>query len=150
MPYLVEKYYPHSLGLSACFAQPDADSHCRYPHGYALSFRFKFWAKELNRQHWVLDFGKLKPLREWLVHTFDHRMMIAHDDHVMLEAMQDLKTQGRASIMIVDRVGCESFARLAFIECETMLKNMGEYPRVKLLKVTVAEHEGNSASYYEP
>lgn len=150
MPYTVEKLYPHSLGLSACFAQPGAESHCRYPHGYALAFRFEFWANKLDKNNWVIDFGKLRPLKEWLVHTFDHRVLIAEGDYPMLEAMQELKMQGRADIMIVPRVGCESFAWLAFQECKVMLQNMGESSRVKLIKVTVSEHEGNSASYFEP
>ena len=44
--FMVTKHYPHSLGLSACFRQPRADSHCNQLHGYPLAFTFKFAAED--------------------------------------------------------------------------------------------------------
>lgn len=148
--YAVTKHYPHSLGLSACFAQPDADSHCRYPHGYALAFTFEFVGRELDRNNWLIDFGKLKPLKEWLVQTFDHKTIIAERDTPMREAFGDLSALKRADVLIWPQVGCEAFAHEGFIVARRLLINMGESSRVRLAKVTVAEHEGNSASYFEP
>lgn len=148
--YHVTKHYPHSLGLSACFAQPGADSHCRFPHGYALAFTFEFEAQELDKNNWVIDFGKLKPLKEWLTSTFDHKVIVANDDVPMREAMLDLQQLGRASVLMMPRVGMEAFAFAAYTFAGRMLYDMGEDSRVRLTKVTVAEHEGNSASYSEP
>lgn len=148
--YHVTKHYPHSLGLSACFAQPDAESHCRFPHGYALAFTFEFQGRQLDRNNWLIDFGKLKPLKEWLVQTFDHKTIIAERDLPMREAFEGLLAVNRAAVLIWPQVGCEAFALEGFIVARRMLQNMGESPRVRLAKVTVAEHEGNSASYSEP
>lgn len=147
--YHVIKHYPHSLGLSVAFRQHRAHSHCHFIHGYALAFTFEFVAMELQ-ENWVIDFGGLKPLKEWLVSTFDHRLMIARDDVVMLDAQQAGCFENIAAPHGVPAVGMEAFARLAFDHANRLLTVGGHAPRVQLAKVTVAEHEGNSASYSEP
>jgi 6-pyruvoyltetrahydropterin/6-carboxytetrahydropterin synthase len=43
-------------GYSACFRQWRADdTHCRFLHGYAVSFRVWFEG-DLDHRHWVFDF----------------------------------------------------------------------------------------------
>lgn len=160
--YHVTKHYPHSLGLSVAFRQPRAQSHCRFIHGYALAFTFEFSARDLDANGWVIDFGSLKPIKDWLVMMFDHKLLIADNDPevsrlLKLDAMPDYAhtgiVNGRVSIadtMLVEAVGMEAFAKLAFDECKILLNRTGQTPRVTLTKVTVAEHEGNSASYSEP
>lgn len=149
--YHVTKHYPHSLGLSACFAQPDADSHCRFPHGYPLAFTFEFQGEHLDRNNWLIDFGCLRPLKEWLQTTFDHRVIIAERDAVMRSAMEILSDANRANPLIMPQVGCEAFAFEAFVFChKRILVPYGLYPRVQLCKATCAEHEGNSASFSKP
>jgi 6-pyruvoyltetrahydropterin/6-carboxytetrahydropterin synthase len=148
--YHVTKHYPHSLGLSACFRQPRAESHCHFLHGYALAFTFEFEAETLDKNNWVIDFGGLKPLKQFLVDMFDHKTMIAEND---IDAIQQLTTiEGRriCDYTLLPRVGMEAFAYYAFQHALAVLDDMGVRPRVRLAKVTVAEHEGNSASYSEP
>lgn len=147
--YHVTKHYPHSLGLSACFRQQHAESHCNKLHGYALAFTFEFVAHELNKQNWVIDFGGLKPLKAWLVGTFDHKTLVAADDEELLGVVY-WHDQHVANVKVMPAVGMEAFAKLAWDQATALLTELGEYPRVRLAKVTVAEHEGNSASYSEP
>ena len=148
--YHVTKHYPHSLGLSACFRQPGATSHCKDWHGYPLAFTFEFMARELDANDWVIDFGSLKPLKEWLVATFDHKMIIRADDPALPDALA-MQKRGWATVITMRRVGMEAFAATAFAQCkQSFLIRRGYTPRVSLTKVTVAEHEGNSASYSEP
>lgn len=149
MTYHVTKHYPHSLGLSACFRQHRAKSHCNQLHGYALAFTFEFCARDLNAQNWVIDFGSLRPLKSWLEDTFDHRLLVAADDPER-DILYDLARRKVANILELEAVGCEAFARLAFKQARTFLINTGQHPRVQITRVTVAEHEGNSASYSEP
>jgi 6-pyruvoyltetrahydropterin/6-carboxytetrahydropterin synthase len=148
--YHVTKHYPHSLGLSACFRQPGATSHCRFWHGYPLAFTFEFASRVLDDNDWVIDFGALKPLKEWLVATFDHKMILRENDP-MIDAALQMQLDGAADVVIMPRVGMEAFAFNAFMQCKANILIRGGYhPRVSLTKVTVAEHEGNSASYSEP
>ena len=47
-------------GYSACFRQWKADgTHCRFIHGYGISFRVWFEG-ELDHRNWVMDFGAAK------------------------------------------------------------------------------------------
>lgn len=149
--YHVTKHYPHSLGLSACFRQPGADSHCRFLHGYALAFSFEFVGHKLDANNWLIDFGALKPLKQMLVDTFDHKTMIAENDFLMLETLAPGVGEAICDFTLMPQVGMEAFAKTTFDWCKTnILIRGGLSPRVSLTKVTVAEHEGNSASYSEP
>lgn len=139
------KYYPYSLGLSTCFRQWRADSHCAKLHGYALAFKFDFEAETLDDRNWVLDFGSMKPIKAWLQDMFDHKLLIANDDPERL-ALVNLGDLGLADVFVLHDVGCEAFAKLAFDKCERFLIRAGQSWRVKLVRVTVSEHEGNSAS----
>ena len=65
------KTYSHSTGHSCAFRQWRADSHCNLIHGYALQFEFTFGGNELDDSNWIVDFGGLKPLKEWLKYMFD-------------------------------------------------------------------------------
>jgi 6-pyruvoyltetrahydropterin/6-carboxytetrahydropterin synthase len=117
-----------------------------------------------------MDFGGLKAFKEWSEYMFDHTLIIAHDDpHVeMFRNMAELGLQdkgGVCDLRIVDGVGCEKFAELAYKEMATILHIFktgntyycpnGEtfearYPMgqgVKLRSVEVFEHAGNSATY---
>ena len=90
--YRVTKTYGHNLGLSACFRQPLAQSHCRFLHGYAMQFEFVFESKTLNLNNWVTDFGGLKALKEHLCDTYDHKTLISkHDEQLEhFKRMHDL------------------------------------------------------------
>lgn len=148
--YHVTKHYPHSLGLSACFRQPNADSHCRFPHGYALAFTFEFQGRELDKNNWLIDFGRLKLLRTYLNENYDHKTLIAESDVQWLESLEGMIATNNADVRILKHVGMEAFAYDGYQFCRRLLIDMGESSRVRLTKVTVAEHEGNSASYSEP
>ena len=158
MSYRITKTYGHELGLSACFRQHKATSHCRFLHGYALSFKFTFEADTLDENNWVLDFGGLKPLKQWLCDAFDHRLLVAQDD----PALEEIKLLGMpagyadsqlADVLVVQAVGCEGFARMAWETASAMLEAWRCRPvaplanEVRLIEVEVREHGANSAIY---
>ena len=147
--YLVTKTYGHDLGLSACFRQPLASSHCRDPHGYPLSFKFTFAALILNENNWVLDFGGLKPLKEWLCEQFDHRTILAEGDPLLEDLVPIYEKHGFAPINVLPFVGCEGFASYAAEAANRLVippwdrDNRG----LRLVEVEVREHGANSAIY---
>lgn len=140
------KTYGHEIGLSACFRQHRAESHCRLLHGYALSIKFTFEADELDVRNWVVDFGSLKSLKGRLEDTFDHKMLVAEDDPRLPELMA-LQKLGLADVVVVPATGCEQFAKLIFETTEVWLKDAGYSPRCWLHAVEVREHGANSAIY---
>jgi 6-pyruvoyltetrahydropterin/6-carboxytetrahydropterin synthase len=111
MPYKSTKTYGHNIGLSACFRQPNAHSHCKLLHGYSLAFKFTFEAHELDERNWVVDFGGLKPLKLYLEETFDHKVVLSKNDPY-LNTFKDLERKGLADLVILDGVGVEMFANM--------------------------------------
>ena len=76
-------------GFSTVFRQWKAETtHCRFVHGYGISFKVYFEG-ELDHRNWVWDFGGMKRAKTqidgkspkaWMDHMFDHTMIIAEDD----------------------------------------------------------------------
>ena len=138
------KTYTHATGHSCAFRQWRADSHCNLIHGYALQFEFTFGCDELDERNWAVDFGGLKPLKEWLKHMFDHTYLVARDDPEM-ETVQMLNDKGLIDMRVVDATGCERFAEMAFDEANEIVKVISN-GRCWVQKVTVKEHDANSAT----
>jgi 6-pyruvoyltetrahydropterin/6-carboxytetrahydropterin synthase len=139
-------------------------------HGYSIGIKLIFESETLDDRNWVMDFGGLKAFKEWSEYMFDHTLVIGADDphRSMFEKMAELGLQdqgGVCDVRIVEGVGCEKFAELAYKKMEGILKTFqrGEavilengktfecrYPvgqGVKLRSVEVFEHYANSASY---
>ena len=122
MPHYSTKRYGHNIGLSAVFRQPHADhSHCRFLHGYSLAFKFTFGASELDHRNWVQDFGGLKPLKQWLEDTFDHKVVLDINDP-NLSHLESLQMHGLAELTKLDGVGAEKFAEHAFNFADNLVK----------------------------
>ena len=146
MPYQSTKTYGHNIGLSACFRQPKAHSHCRFLHGYSLAFRFTFQAAELDEKNWVVDFGGLKPLKAWLEETFDHKVVLDDDDPEM-ETFELLQEKGLAELTVLNGVGVERFAFHAYNFADKLVREMTDN-RCWVISVECMEHGANSAIYY--
>lgn len=146
MPFVSTKTFGHELGLSACFRQHKAQSHCRHLHGYALAIRVEFVAEQLDERNWVVDFGSLKSFKQQLEDTFDHTLLVAQDDP-HLDDLGMLQGLDLCRVVVVEATGCEAFAKLIFGAAEVWLKDNGYFPRCKVASVEVREHGANSAIY---
>lgn len=144
MRFRATKTYGHDTGLSCAFRQWRAESHCRFLHGYALAFVLTFEASVLDERGWVIDFGALKPVREWLCSTFDHKTAVAEDDP-LLDGFREAHEAGVMDVVEHPRVGCEAFAQTAAAWAGGWLTKEGHAPRVRLVSVECREHGANSA-----
>ena len=140
------KKYGHEVGFSCAFRQWKADSHCRFLHGYALSFKFTFEADELDYRNWVVDFGGLKALKKELEQYFDHKTVVAEDDP-QLELFKQMEEAGALDLVITSAVGVEKFAYAAYLLADKVLREEGFAPRCRVIEVEVAEHGANSAIF---
>jgi len=140
------KRYGHDIGLSAVFRQPKADhSHCHLLHGYSLAFTFTFACRELDEKNWVVDFGGLKQLKNWLEDSFDHKVVVDSADP-KIDILYMLEQQGLAELTVMDGVGAEKFAQHAYDFADNLVVEMTN-GRCWCVKVEVAEHGSNSAIY---
>lgn len=145
--YQVVKTYGHDIGLSAIFRQHRAThSHCRWLHGYALAVSLTFESEELDDRNWVIDYGGLKPVKEWLQMSFDHKLCVAeddpHKDDLCMLAGLDL-----ADPLVMPSVGCEGFARYIYDHVSEWLRALALSNNPRLVSVRVSEHGANSAIY---
>jgi 6-pyruvoyltetrahydropterin/6-carboxytetrahydropterin synthase len=147
MTFRATKTYGHDLGLSCCFRQWRAQSHCYHLHGYALAFELVFEADQLDQNGWVIDFGALKPIKQSLVDLFDHAMQVAEDDP-QLGSLLTLATQDVCRVVVVKHVGAEAFAAHVFDLTDRWLTENGYRDRVRLVSVTASEHGANSATAF--
>jgi 6-pyruvoyltetrahydropterin/6-carboxytetrahydropterin synthase len=143
-------------GYSTCFRQWKAENtHCKYLHGYAVSFRVWFEG-DLDERNWVFDFGGMKRAKykilgmapkDFFTHLLDHTTIIAEDDPY-LEEFRQMDTDGIIQLRILPATGCEKFAEFLYTTINDFLRKETD-GRVRAVKVEVYEHERNSASYGE-
>jgi 6-pyruvoyltetrahydropterin/6-carboxytetrahydropterin synthase len=88
-------------------------SHCSLLHGYSLGFKLVFECDSLDERNWVMDFGGLKELKDWLEDHFDHTIVVSKDDPEIGQ-FRALEKRGLAKVKVFDNVGSEKFAEEVF------------------------------------
>ena len=145
MKYISTKIIP--MGSTA-FRQWRADSHCKLIHGYRLQCKLWFTADNLDDKNWIYDFGGCRDIKKLLEDQYDHTTVVAADDPE-LDTFKLLSDKGMIDLRIAEKgVGIERTAEWVY---ETTNKFVTEQTdkRVRVIKVEVWEHEGNSAIYEE-
>jgi len=143
-------------GFSTVFRQWKAeDTHCRFLHGYGVSFKVYFEG-DLDHRNWVWDFGGMKRAKtqidgkspkEWMDYTFDHTLICAEDDPA-LPHLKKLEFEGIIQLRVIPATGAEKFAEYIFNKINEFVQIETE-GRVRVTKVKFAEHGKNAAYYVE-
>ena len=143
-------------GFSTVFRQWKAETtHCRFVHGYGISFKVYFEGA-LDHRNWVWDFGGMKRAKTqidgkspkaWMDYMFDHTMIIAEDDPE-LEAFKQMDKAGVAQVRVIEATGAEKFAEYIYSKLNEFVKTETDN-RVKVTKVKFMEHGKNAAYYSE-
>jgi len=141
-------------GFSTVFRQWRAkDTHCRFVHGYGISFKVYFEG-ELDHRNWVWDFGGMKRAKTlidgkqpkaWMDYMFDHTLIVAQDDPEV-EAFKQMDTAGVAQVRVIPATGAEKFAEYIYTKLNAFVKTETD-GRVKVTKVKFMEHGKNAACY---
>jgi 6-pyruvoyltetrahydropterin/6-carboxytetrahydropterin synthase len=118
-------------GFSCVFRQWKAEgTHCRFLHGYGVSFRVWFEG-ELDERNWVWDFGGMKRANG----TIDGMNPKASMDQL-----------GIIQLRVIPAVGAEQFAKFIFEKLNTFIQEETS-GRVKVARVEFMEHSKNTAIY---
>jgi 6-pyruvoyltetrahydropterin/6-carboxytetrahydropterin synthase len=141
-------------GFSTVFRQHSAEStHCRFVHGYGISFKIYFEG-DLDNRNWVWDFGGMKRAKNkidgkspkaWMDYMFDHTLIVADNDPFK-NAFIEMGEAGVAQIRVIPATGAEKFAEYIFNKVNEFVGKETE-GRVKVIKVKFMEH-GKNAAYY--
>jgi 6-pyruvoyltetrahydropterin/6-carboxytetrahydropterin synthase len=143
-------------GFSTVFRQWKAEqTHCRFVHGYGISFKVYFEG-ELDDRNWVWDFGGMKRAntlidgkqpKAWMDYMFDHTLIVAEDDPE-LGAFQQMGAAGVAQVRVIPATGAEKFAEFIFNKVNPFVLEETNN-RVRVVKVKFMEHGKNAAYYCE-
>ncbi len=143
-------------GFSTVFRQWKAEgTHCRFVHGYGISFKVYFEG-ELDHRNWVWDFGGMKRAKTlidgkqpkaWMDYMFDHTLIVAEDDPEV-KAFQQMDAVGVAQVRVIEATGAEKFAEYIYNKLNEFVKTETDN-RVRVTKVKFMEHGKNAAYYSE-
>ena len=143
-------------GFSTVFRQWKAkETHCRFVHGYGISFKVYFEG-ELDDRNWVWDFGGMKRAKTkidgkspkaWMDYMFDHTLIVAQDDP-FIKAFQQMEEAGVAQVRIIPATGAEKFAEYIYTKLNKFVDTETE-GRVRVTKVKFMEHGKNAACFSE-
>ena len=143
-------------GFSTVFRQWKAETtHCRFIHGYGISFKVYF-EEGLDERNWVWDFGGMKRAKtkidgkspkEWMDYMFDHTLIVAEDDPY-INAFKEMDTAGVAQVRVIPATGAEKFAEYIYNKLNKFVDTETE-GRVRVTKVKFMEHGKNAAYYSE-
>ena len=143
-------------GFSTVFRQWKAeDTHCRFLHGYGISFKVYFEG-ELDHRNWVWDFGGMKRAKTlidgmqpkaWMDYMFDHTVIIASDDPDK-SIFGEMQAAGMIQLRIIEATGAEKFAEYIYNKLNDFVHEETE-GRVRVTKVKFMEHGKNAAYYSE-
>ena len=141
-------------GYSCVFRQWKAEgTHCRFLHGYGVSFRVWFEG-ELDERNWVWDFGGMKRAKgtidymnpkQWMDYMFDHTVIISEDDPY-LDVFKKMMVDDLIQLRVIPATGAEQFAKYIYKKLNTFIQEETE-GRVKIAKVEFMEHNKNTAIY---
>jgi 6-pyruvoyltetrahydropterin/6-carboxytetrahydropterin synthase len=147
--YTCQKTYSD---LPAAHRQHLHSGHCAFVHGHDWGFTITFGCDRLDSNGFVVDFGRVKYIKEWLDGMFDHTLLINEDDPELgrvFEALADLRL---VDLRVVPNCGAEGLARFVFRHVQDLLlQNEGEANTkgrgLRVVSVTCSEDSKNAATY---
>lgn len=141
-------------GFSTVFRQWRAEgTHCKFLHGYGVSFRVWFEG-DLDERNWVWDFGGMKRAKgtidgmnpkAWMDYMFDHTTIVATDDPA-IGGFRTMNELGIIQLRELEAVGAEQFAKYIYEKLNTFVQEETS-GRVSVIRVEFMEHAKNTAIY---
>ena len=141
-------------GFSTVFRQWKAEgTHCKFLHGYGVSFRVWFEG-ELDERNWVWDFGGMKRAKgnidgmnpkAWMDYMFDHTTIVATDDPG-IGGFRTMNELGIIQLRELEAVGAEQFAKYIYDKLNIFVQEETN-SRVSVVRVEFMEHAKNTAIY---
>lgn len=122
---------------------------CALVHGYSRSFHFVFGAHDRDDCGFVVDFGQLKWVKDFLDEHFDHTLLLCEDDP-LLPAFRAIEKAGGAKIRLLPYgVGMEATAQYVceWVHEQLCAMSLG---RCWVVSVECRENDKNSGIYHNP
>lgn len=131
--------------------QPSHQGHCALIHGHNWSFEFEFAADKLDECGFVIDFGKLKWLKDWINERFDHTLVLNESDPMLdflnrsLTAPGEPENSGLAKIVTLPDCSCEGLCAYLLEQVDQLVSHQTQ-GRVRVIRCRVIEDSKNYAT----
>ena len=127
-------------GYPCCHRQWKDDGHCSFLHGYDRWVEIE-WEGERDERGWVVDFGALKEIKEWLEHMYDHTTLVGPDDP-FLDTFRALNDNKVIDLRVTDPT-MEGMSQLVAQKVDAWTRTNA--PHASVMRVECWENEKNAA-----
>ncbi len=124
--------------------QHNHDGHCALIHGHNWGITLTFACSETDKNGFVVDFGKLKYLKQWIDEHLDHACLFNESDpekDALLAAAGHLFKP-----YVLPNSSCEGLAQHIHTVFDPMVRKQTNN-RVWIVEVEIIEDSKNSANY---
>ena len=125
--------------------QPFHEGRCSRLHGHSWSITLTFEASRLDDNGFVIDFGDLHFIEDWIDGHLDHGTVLCEQDP-RKDELQALEATGLLKITWVESASCEGIAKFLFETFNPMVSERAN-GRVSLQSIHLEEDSKNSATY---
>jgi 6-pyruvoyltetrahydropterin/6-carboxytetrahydropterin synthase len=120
------------------------DGHCALIHGHNWAFTLTFGCHEADANGFVVDFGKLKFLKQWIEQHLDHACVFNESDPLREQIVASCPVAWK--VYLVPSCSCEGLAQHLFKVFDKLVREQTA-ERAFLVSVEVVEDSKNSATF---
>jgi len=118
--------------------------HCSLIHGHNWTLKLAFACERLDKNGFVVDFGNLKYIKQWIADHIDHACMLAADDPLKDRIVKAVPEVYR--LYEVPNASCEGIStHLWEVFSELLYENEGD--RVWIAQVDLLEDSKNATCF---
>jgi 6-pyruvoyltetrahydropterin/6-carboxytetrahydropterin synthase len=125
--------------------QPLHSGKCSRLHGHSWSITLTFQSQDLDENGFVIDFGDLHFIKDWIDQNLDHATALRVNDPHRAECKK-MESLGLLKILWVDSASCEGMAHFLFSTFQLMVEQKTN-GRVRIQSLHLKEDSKNSATY---
>ncbi len=125
--------------------QPNHTGRCSRLHGHSWSITLTFESKELDDNGFVIDFGDLHFIEDWIDEHLDHATAVWENDPKLVK-LNELQNEGLIKLLAVPNASCEGIARYLHNTFDPIVRKRTD-ERVWIRSVYLQEDSKNSATY---
>ncbi len=123
---------------------PDHDGHCAWLHGHNWAIEVTFACAKRDECGFVIDFGKLKFLKQWIDDVLDHAMVLNRSDDVA-RYLRCFPNTTIAKVTLVSDCSCEGLAEFILGQWNDLVKGKTK-GRAWIDRITLYEDSKNWAT----
>ncbi len=120
------------------------DGHCSFIHGHNWDISLTFACEQTDENGFVVDFGKVKFIKQWIDEHLDHACVFSSADSdakKLVEASSELW-----KVYFVEQCSCEGLAMHLFDVFNKLVKQHTN-SRVRVIEIEVSEDSKNTATF---